>query len=336
MTRRARLLLLLATLLAAGPAAARDGQALFAERCQACHTVQDAPAAERWRVAFTQQGPSLAGAGSKFNPAWLVAWLQQPGSLHGGSYPYFRWVQRTPEGDRLPTRAFEHLALNAEEAQAAATYLGTLQAELQAFPPQPALAANTTRVLYDKVAACSGCHSPDAAAPRTGPLLSNAGQRLNPAWVDAFLHDPQQLGTVNMPKARLRMDQVAALAQYVLNPPPAEPASPAQAPAAGTPPKALDASAPRGALVYRVVCSQCHGVDGDGRGINARFLSVEPRNHRGPEMDKLGDEHLYRVIRYGGTAVDKSALMPSWASVLNDAEIQDVIAYLKTLRQRTD
>ena len=311
-----------------------DGQHIFAARCEACHDVR-ATEGDRWRAAYEQKGPSLAGAGSKFKPTYLEQWLVHPRSVRNGSFPYYRWVQSTPEGDRLPKRDFDHVALNTSDAQAVAGYLGTLQIEPQRYPPVSVLPASTTRLLFDKVAACSGCHPLDAGdAPRSGPQLAGAGERLDAAWVVSYLHAPQQQGSVTMPKPFLRTEQVASLAQYVLDglPPDLSRAADPKQPSGTTPP-ALDASSPRGALIYRVACSQCHGIQGDGRGINAGFLSVEPRNHRDKVMDKLSDEHLYRVIRYGGTAVDKSALMPSWGGVLTDAEIKDVIAYVRTLRQ---
>ena len=42
-------------------------------------------------------------------------------------------------------------------------------------------------------------------------------------------------------------------------------------------------------------------------------------------------EHLFSVIQQGGTAVGKSPLMGPWGAVLNDAQIRDVIAYIRTL-----
>ena len=34
---------------------------------------------------------------------------------------------------------------------------------------------------------------------------------------------------------------------------------------------------PEGARLYRTYCTACHGLDGDGRGLNVPALSVQPR-----------------------------------------------------------
>lgn len=87
-----------------------------------------------------------------------------------------------------------------------------------------------------------------------------------------------------------------------------------------------------GESLYRVYCTQCHGVNGDGQGINAAHINVQPRSHidKG-EMSSRSDEELFKVIKQGGPAVDKSILMPAWAGNLSDEEIDQLVAYLRVL-----
>lgn len=314
------------------PALAGEGQRLFAERCAECHALAP-PAADRWLAAYDSKGPPLDAAGDKFDAAYLQRWLGDPVSVRGGTYPYFRWTQTSSAGDVLPQRPFQHPALAPAAAQAVVAFLMTQHVDAQPLPPVAPVAPTMARVLFEKVAACAGCHaSTPGEASRSGPQLAQAGQRYKPAWLSSYLHDPQAFGSLTMPKARLRTDQVAGLVAHVLQPADGAAAPVAAAAAGGNAAPEPDRHS-RGALIYRMLCTQCHGLNGDGRGINARHLAVEPRNHSAAEMARLSDEHLVRVIRYGGTAVDKSALMPSWASVLREDEIRDVVAHLRTLRR---
>ena len=48
-------------------------------------------------------------------------------------------------------------------------------------------------------------------------------------------------------------------------------------------------------------------------------------------MNALSDAYLTQVISEGGAAVQRSPLMPSWKGTLTPQQIQEVIAYLRTL-----
>jgi cytochrome c1 len=47
-------------------------------------------------------------------------------------------------------------------------------------------------------------------------------------------------------------------------------------------------------------------------------------------MNKLDDTHLAKVIKGGGTAVGKSAIMPPQPD-LTDAQVANLIAYMRSL-----
>ena len=83
---------------------------------------------------------------------------------------------------------------------------------------------------------------------------------------------------------------------------------------------------------YRVYCVQCHGSQGDGKGINARDMSVVPRDHTDAKaMSGRSDDTLFKVIKEGGSSISKSVLMPPWSGTFDDEEIQDLVQYLRTL-----
>ncbi len=83
---------------------------------------------------------------------------------------------------------------------------------------------------------------------------------------------------------------------------------------------------------YNLYCVQCHGSAGTGKGINAPFLAVAPRNHTSEkDMSALTDDGIALAIKEGGSAVSKSTQMPSWKAVLTDGEIKDMVAHLRKM-----
>ncbi len=84
--------------------------------------------------------------------------------------------------------------------------------------------------------------------------------------------------------------------------------------------------------LYRNYCWQCHGMSGNGNGVNVRDMSVQPRDHTDArEMSARSDEELFKAIKEGGQAISKSVLMPPWDGVLSDEEIHSLVEYLRQL-----
>jgi len=85
---------------------------------------------------------------------------------------------------------------------------------------------------------------------------------------------------------------------------------------------------------YRTYCMQCHGMAGDGMGVNIQDMSVQPRNHSDTKaMSARTDAELFKVIKEGGLAINKSSLMPPWTDTFSDNEINDLVQYLRKLCQ---
>jgi mono/diheme cytochrome c family protein len=121
-------------------------------------------------------------------------------------------------------------------------------------------------------------------------------------------------------------------------PVPTTPAPPPQAaPAPAPAPEKVAAAEPgdaaaRGAVTYKQICSTCHGEDGCTPGPGAAGLPVQPAKHcDGNYMNKLTDEHLFKVVKEGGASVGKSPLMAPWGGTLTDDQIRDVVAFVRTL-----
>lgn len=95
---------------------------------------------------------------------------------------------------------------------------------------------------------------------------------------------------------------------------------------------ALAESEATGKQLYNTYCTQCHGIYGDGWGVNTRDIEVLPRDHTDSgEMSARSDEELFKAIKHGGQAVNKSILMPNWDATMSDAEIDRVVRYLREL-----
>ena len=93
--------------------------------------------------------------------------------------------------------------------------------------------------------------------------------------------------------------------------------------------------AAKGKAKYQEVCAPCHGASGKGDGPAAAGLPTKPRNHTDAAyMNKLKDQEIFDVIKKGGQAVGKSPLMPPWGGQLSDKEIQDLVAYIRTLARK--
>jgi cytochrome c oxidase cbb3-type subunit 3 len=133
-----------------------------------------------------------------------------------------------------------------------------------------------------------------------------------------------------MPKLPLKPEQIASLLDFIGSRSGTAPA-PASAPAAAVAHVTLDRGN-RGHALYQIYCTQCHGLKGDGKGINAPSLFIAPRNHTSAdEMAMLTDDRIFAAIKYGGTAVGKSALMPPWNGTIPDADIRLLVGYVRSL-----
>jgi high-affinity iron transporter len=87
------------------------------------------------------------------------------------------------------------------------------------------------------------------------------------------------------------------------------------------------AEADLGAKLYAERCSGCHGDDGKGDGPAAAALVPKPRNFRDAAFwqDRKAED-LKAVVHKGKVGT----MMPPFAGVLTDAEIDAVVAHVAT------
>ena len=85
---------------------------------------------------------------------------------------------------------------------------------------------------------------------------------------------------------------------------------------------------------YQWYCAQCHGIEGKGDGINAKFLTVPPRNHTKAEyLETRTDEQLFQAIKSGGLSVGRAPCMPAWGHTIDENTIHELVRYIRELCQ---
>lgn len=177
---------LLAALLVTASGAARadaaaGGKLFQAKKCQECHYTSG-PAKEK-TVAdqLAKKGPELWYAGSKFQKEWLGKWLQDPKPIR--SFKYNSLTEKNPGN---------HPKLAATDAAAMTDFLMSLTSnEVKAGVIKPK-ATPKGRLIFTKNMPCSGCHQfpgKGFTGGLVGPSLTEAGERLNPDWIFAYLKD---------------------------------------------------------------------------------------------------------------------------------------------------
>src|SRR5688500_13790403 len=87
-----------------------------------------------------------------------------------------------------------------------------------------------------------------------------------------------------------------------------------------------------GRKLYASYCASCHGDTGKGDGVAAGSLPVKPKDHtNGAVMNQMTDQSLADVISKGGGPTGKSSFMPAWGASVNEKQVRDIVAYIRSL-----
>ena len=90
-------------------------------------------------------------------------------------------------------------------------------------------------------------------------------------------------------------------------------------------------NAAAGKEVYTALCTRCHGERGKGNGPDGATLATKPRDFTDcARMQAINDQELLTVIKEGGAAHQLSKDMPPWGAALQDQQIVDLVAYIRS------
>ena len=190
------IMLIGAILLIAAPTPVRAdpaaGKKIFqAANCGACHYTTGPAREKSIADQLAKKGPELWYAGSKFQKAWLAAWLQAPEPIRPMKYNSVSEVNPA-----------DHPSLAAADGEAVTEFLMSLtSSDVEAGLIRPKNNPKG-RLIFTKKMPCSGCHQFPTrrkfTGGRSGPSLIGAGARLNPDWIYAYLAKPKAFKPVRM------------------------------------------------------------------------------------------------------------------------------------------
>lgn len=84
----------------------------------------------------------------------------------------------------------------------------------------------------------------------------------------------------------------------------------------------------RGGIVYRAYCILCHGERADGQARASKLYGIVNLNSFN------GRDYIEKIIRYGGKAVGRSEIMPTWQDELSEEQINDVVEYVAIVKNQ--
>jgi mono/diheme cytochrome c family protein len=165
-------------------------------KCYVCH---------RFNGFGSDLAPDLSFEGSRADRQWMISFLKNPQTLR-------------------PTLIFRMPQFNIPDREAAiiADYIGmVLQSpdvnlaslDRKEFTPQ---LVSMGKQLYEVKYQCQSCHTIGSSGGYVGPNLSNAGNWMTPAWIEAWLRNPQGLaqGTIE-PRRTFTDEEVKSLTAYL-------------------------------------------------------------------------------------------------------------------------
>lgn len=97
---------------------------------------------------------------------------------------------------------------------------------------------------------------------------------------------------------------------------------------------ALNYTQAQGKRLFYTYCVWCHADATPAGPSNRSNLSPAPAlANDGATLNAMSDELLRNTITLGGSAMGKSAMMPSWGRTLSQKDVQALIAYMRAIAQ---
>lgn len=304
--------------------------------CAKCHVTTDNPAAPelaRGQQVFQESGclgchklsgvggiigPELDKVGARRSPDWLKKHFLAPATVTAGS-------SMPPQKFSEPDLEAITLFMLSQTGETVPGYYTSMKVIPSAGEGQ--------RLFQQK--GCIGCHSVAGKGGTVGPALDDVGLRRSAEWMVQHFREPQAVspGTV-MPQFSFTEGEARALTDFLVHLREQNVAS--NLPSLMTPIE-------RGHEIFRKYgCSGCHGTDAKGGVPNPNAKTGELV----PDLIKVAegytkDELKERILKGQREipALDPKRpppplYMPAWSGVINDAEADDLVAYLLSLKPK--
>jgi len=291
------------------PKLAQGAQVFETSGCRGCHKLAGVGGII---------GPELDKVGTRRSPEWLRAHFLSPATVTPGS----GMPPQKLSDDDLDAIILFMLSQTGETAPG-------YYASMRVLPS----AAQGQHLFEQK--GCIGCHSVAGQGGKVGPALDDVGLRRTPEWMVRHFRDPQSVtpGSV-MPKFGFTDAEAEALAQFLMHLKDYKLAS--NMPSLLTP---ID----RGHDVFRKYgCAGCHGQDGKGGVPNPNSKTAElvpdllhvADGYTKPELKTRIMNGQKEITLLDPKRPPPPLYMPAWGSTIPEPEIDDLVAYLISLKPK--
>jgi mono/diheme cytochrome c family protein len=295
----------------AAPGLARGEQVFENSGCRGCHKLGGVGG---------NIGPELDKVGARRSPEWLRKHFLTPAAVTPGS-------AMPPQHLSEPDLEAVTLFMLSQTGEQVPGYY----ASMKVIPS----AAEGRRLFQQK--GCIACHSIGGHGGKIGPALDEVGLRRSPEWMMQHFRDPQSVspGTV-MPRFGFTETEARALTEFLLHL--------RDEKMALSLPSLMD-PVERGREIYRKYgCAGCHGPDGKGGVPNPNAKTAQQVPGLLYVADGYTKAELKARILKGQreiTALDPRRpppplYMPAWAGTIKDAEVDDLVAYLFSLKPKEE
>jgi mono/diheme cytochrome c family protein len=184
---------------------------------------------------------------------------------------------------------------------------------------------------------CFGCHSVNGKGGKVGPPLDDVGLRRAPEWMMQHFRDPQSVtpGSV-MPKFGFTEAEARALTDFLIH-------MREQAVALSLP--SLMTPAERGKEIFRKYgCAGCHGSDAKGGVPNPNSKTAEQvpglihvaDGYTVPQLKERILKGQHEIPALDPKRPPPPLYMPGWAGTIKDAEVDDLVGYLISLKPKDE
>jgi len=166
-------------------------------KCYACH---------RFNGYGGTLAPDLSYEGSRAQKKWIADFLKNPQTIRPAL------ILRMPQfnmADKDAAIAAEYLSMAVQKPD-----VNPESVDARQFSPAM---ASMGKQLYEVKFQCQSCHTIGGTGGYVGPNLNNAGNWLTPAWIEAWLRDPQALQPDTIESRRNFTDEeIRALTAYLM------------------------------------------------------------------------------------------------------------------------